>query len=626
MTVFPKGVLHLLAGALSGLAMVASAFGAPFPQAAPTDEEQAMLELMNRARANPSAEAARYGIGLNSGLPTGTLGTQPRQPLAVHPALLGSAQGHSQWVLDTGTFSHTGAGGSSSGARMTSAGYVFSGYWSWGENLSLNGDVEEAHAALFRSASHRETLLNNIFDEVGPGLRTGYFLGEPRMVSTLDFGRSDSTPGPLVTGVVYFDLDGNARYDTGEGVGGVTVAIGGVSWTAVTGVAGGYAVPVPGNGSYSVTFTAPNLAAGPLSASVTQGGNVKLDLVPGYVSPSPTGPTALNTGANGNYTFQEVAAVTGYEAAFARYEAAAYLEGAENGTAGVVLTLTAGYPAIQSSVRASGGWAFRLAHTQAEDQILELGRVFRPTSASSLVFMKRLGWAMSGQVARAQTSIDHGRTWNTVWSQAGNGESGDSGFSQVSISLAAHAGREVRVRFLYDYVVDEYFPQTTSGIGFYLDDIQVTAAQLLAEEEAVPLGTSGGFQFVPDTAGTWLLRVRGLLPGRSLPWGPATAVTVSGVIAPPPPSPAPVLAAPTWISARRAKGKDLLSWTSVVGATSYAIERQNAGTWLPVTTTTGSSATIALAKSQSKVSAIYRLQSIGAGGTRSGYSESRQLP
>ena len=35
------------------------------------DEEQLVIELINRARANPAAEAARLGIDLNEGLQPG---------------------------------------------------------------------------------------------------------------------------------------------------------------------------------------------------------------------------------------------------------------------------------------------------------------------------------------------------------------------------------------------------------------------------------------------------------------------------------------------------------------------------------------------------------------------------
>jgi hypothetical protein len=60
-----------------------------------TDSEQYMLELVNRARANPSAEAARYKIGLNSGLSGSELiTTAPKQPLAPQQNLTKAALLH----------------------------------------------------------------------------------------------------------------------------------------------------------------------------------------------------------------------------------------------------------------------------------------------------------------------------------------------------------------------------------------------------------------------------------------------------------------------------------------------------------------------------------------------------
>ena len=90
----------------------------------PTDVEQYLVELINRARANPAAEAARFGIDLNEGLPAGTISTAPKPPLAVNPFLTDAARGHSQWMLDHDVFSHTGAGGSTPTQRMQAAGYV----------------------------------------------------------------------------------------------------------------------------------------------------------------------------------------------------------------------------------------------------------------------------------------------------------------------------------------------------------------------------------------------------------------------------------------------------------------------------------------------------------------------
>src|SRR5512146_3156523 len=93
----------------------------------PTANEQLMVELINRARANPAAEASRLGIDLNEGLTAGTISTSPKQPLAINPYLTDGARKHSQWMLATDTFSHTGANGTDPGDRMTNAGYVFSG-------------------------------------------------------------------------------------------------------------------------------------------------------------------------------------------------------------------------------------------------------------------------------------------------------------------------------------------------------------------------------------------------------------------------------------------------------------------------------------------------------------------
>src|SRR5215212_448995 len=100
----------------------------------PSNFEQYLVELINRGRANPTAEATRYGIALNEGLTAGTITTTAKQPLAINPYLTDGARKHSQWMIDTDTFSHTGQGGTNPGQRMTNAGYAFTGSWTWGEN------------------------------------------------------------------------------------------------------------------------------------------------------------------------------------------------------------------------------------------------------------------------------------------------------------------------------------------------------------------------------------------------------------------------------------------------------------------------------------------------------------
>src|SRR3569623_241520 len=73
----------------------------------PTAEEQNVLEVINRARANPTAEGTRLGIDIKEGL-TATQMSQvgPRPPLAMNKILLGTARVHSQDMWQNNYFDH----------------------------------------------------------------------------------------------------------------------------------------------------------------------------------------------------------------------------------------------------------------------------------------------------------------------------------------------------------------------------------------------------------------------------------------------------------------------------------------------------------------------------------------
>ena len=68
--------------------------------------EREMLELINAERTSRGLEPVALELRLNT-----------------------SAEEHSQWMLATGNFSHTGEGGSSATQRMRDAGFVLSGSW-----------------------------------------------------------------------------------------------------------------------------------------------------------------------------------------------------------------------------------------------------------------------------------------------------------------------------------------------------------------------------------------------------------------------------------------------------------------------------------------------------------------
>lgn len=269
----------------------------------PTAYEQYMLELINLARLDPAAEAASDGIALNEGLSPGTISAAAKQPLAFNPYLIKSAQLHSQWMLDTNIFSHTGSGGTNPGDRMANAGYSFTGSWDWEENIALQGTmgtpdiysfVTQSEKALFVDAGtttrgHRKNLMNQNFREVGVGIRAGVFSGYNAVMITQDFAYSGSSV--FLTGVVYDDsrVLANNFYTPGEGLGGVTISATRLTDQAVfsttTWDSGGYTLALP-VGIYNVTASGTALGGTYERGNVTiTAQNVKIDFMCGNHQP-----------------------------------------------------------------------------------------------------------------------------------------------------------------------------------------------------------------------------------------------------------------------------------------------------------------------------------------------------
>lgn len=247
--------------------------------------EQYMLELINRARLDPLGEAARQGIGLNQDLSPGQLQTGSRGVLAPEAALELAASGHSQWMLASDIFSHTGLNNSSPSDRAVTAGYQG---WGAGENISWRGTtgvmnleaaIGQQHADLFRSSGHRVNLLWDSYREIGIAQEAGAFTYNGTAYNSSMVTQNFSTQGEVfyVTGVVYDDLNGDDFYSIGEGRGGASLATAGDSTTSAA--AGGYALQASNGGLVAVSGTV-NARAFSLEIRV-DGVNAKLDVVDG---------------------------------------------------------------------------------------------------------------------------------------------------------------------------------------------------------------------------------------------------------------------------------------------------------------------------------------------------------
>lgn len=114
-----------------------------------------------------------------------TCGGVPRpaaDPLTLDDDLAEAAQGHADWMAETGMLSHTGEGGSSGGERITAAGYQWS---AWGENIAWGQEtVEAAVAGWYASPDHCNAFMDPQFDEVGFG-RASSTTGVPYWVANL---------------------------------------------------------------------------------------------------------------------------------------------------------------------------------------------------------------------------------------------------------------------------------------------------------------------------------------------------------------------------------------------------------------------------------------------------------
>ncbi len=232
----------------------------------PSVAEQLHLEAINKARANPLAEAARLGIDLNEGPPSQLIADDPVEPLVFNYYLHEAAQGHTKDMVTNSYQAHQGLDGRSPHQRIQDAGYPGS---TTGENLASSAssqeEVEEMATSLelhdnlfidynFPGRGHRINILSELFKEAGVG-----FMLEPNMPNfdyggavTINFGSVPNGPNFLL-GVVYDDANNDNSYSAGEGLAAVEISVSGTDVKTFTASAGGYGIPISEAGMYTVT-------------------------------------------------------------------------------------------------------------------------------------------------------------------------------------------------------------------------------------------------------------------------------------------------------------------------------------------------------------------------------------
>lgn len=289
----------------------------------PTAMEQWLLEYANRARVDGIAEANRlagdatlanlysqfrinpanivsqYTASVANGFIDRTA-----QPLAFNAILMQAARLHSQDMLTNGFQGHNSSGnppvpfqpGLSPTQRAAALGYsggvaenvyaysssvpfAHAGFLvDWGAETPSDPDYNPAFAGqgMQNPAGHRRNLHNDDFNQAGFAIVLGSNGSIGPQVVTQKL--SDSRV-PLITGVAYVEQDNNGFYTPGEGRGGIRVEVQGAAFHAITSISGGYAVPVPGDGTYLVTFSGEGIETWSTQVVVANKSNVKVDYV-----------------------------------------------------------------------------------------------------------------------------------------------------------------------------------------------------------------------------------------------------------------------------------------------------------------------------------------------------------
>ena len=518
----------------------------------PSDDEQLYLELLNYARANPSGEAQFlaniqdpdiqgayhfFNVDLSQFI-ADTSQYPVAPPLAFEPRLIQAARSHSQWMLDHGQQAHTETDPTASTQdRITATGYPWQSY---GENIYAYAESPlQGHAGfevdwgfgpggMQNPAGHRVNNHRIVFREVGVGVVLGRGLSNTGPSSvTVDFA-ARVNPLPLMTGVAYFDLNSNGRYDLGEGISGIRVNAQGSGYYAITSSSGGYAVPGL-EGSNSLVFSGKGINTSTFTPLISDGNNVKVDLRLPYTGPVLQGPTQSPTNKPIFYAFNPIPGVTQYRGRVASISSLTPGFDGSQGLSGIITNLTGTmFPLVY---RTTKNYAYHLTHGETySEETMELNIQLRPKANASLSFLSRLGYASTNELARVEASTDNGATWKSLWSQSGTGDIGENYYTQRTISLADMAGQTVRVRFRYGFnpcTECTWYTQSDNGVGFHFDNVAFAQTDFLVGTSEVDLSEESLFSFTPKVAGVYELSVQPVKAKSTLPYGPPLILTTS---------------------------------------------------------------------------------------------------
>lgn len=277
----------------------------------PTADEVLDVEFINRARADAVLEATRLqnltdtnvlnaisSFNVDLDLMETQFATLQRTtgPLAINQRLTSAARLHSLDMLDNDFQGHTSSSsppspyspGDGLGQRMQKNGFIGGA----GENVYAYakshehmhagfeidwGNTEGSIGGMQNPPGHRESIHNPDYREIGAGILHGSNTNVGPIIVTQNFGTRTGFDSPFLVGVTILDDDADNFYDIGEGLADVRVDVDGALFYAESSSEGAFAVPLPGDGAYSVTFSKTGYSPQTIAFSVSGNESVKID-------------------------------------------------------------------------------------------------------------------------------------------------------------------------------------------------------------------------------------------------------------------------------------------------------------------------------------------------------------
>lgn len=497
----------------------------------PTGDEQLYIELINRARANPTAEGARLATttdpdviaamnyyAVNKTMMQSEFAALPvAPPLAPSANLTTAARGHSLWMFNTATQSHNQSATNTPSTRITASGYVWSNVSeniyaysksTWFGHAGLQVDWGTGGTGGMQAGrGHRVAIHNSVLREIGVGVHLGTNGAVGPQLVTQDFGKQMSNP-TLGTGVAYYDLNGNNFYDSNEGISGLTVNIAGASHYCTTATGGGWAVPVPTTaGTRAVTFSGLNVNQ-TTNLTFSANTNAKLDLKLTYAPPTITSPPTASAGSPHNLTFTPVGGATSYE--WNTWNTVAAAAENCNSLSTITSTTTGTYSVLNTAIKHEGTGAFKLENSTGSNQSFQLNSLFYGGTSPTISFQSRLRYAAVAETFRVQVKEEGTTTWLTVDSQTGTNGPGSSVFTLRSAPLTGMSGKAFRIRFLLNSS-GSYYALSGNTYGWFVDAINFTGVSSLQNNVKQSLASNSG-SFSPS-AGSYLMAVAPVISG-----------------------------------------------------------------------------------------------------------------